>query len=318
MKHILYLIAIVIVAAYAAAQDDPFNTSVDLNTSIVNNDTRENTNATVIISPIQVTDFTLASFSPREVNMGDVQLNIQVQNTGTTELRNVIAFVAAKDFSTYDITPIDLLRPGEKSYVLVSGNFKRSGPLTLTIRINDKTFLQNIVVLDPNAEENAQKLKDIGEQEAKRRQLLDEVSASFTELQSNYTMLEKDLQAKKEGKYNVAEVNLADLKTFLRNTQSSLVIGDADQAKASYTLALSEYNDQKARLDAAQPIKRSIMNVLQDNALVISTIAGAIIAIFTLFEVVKSKKDALYKKIKEVKVDKDTKIVVKQKKGKKE
>jgi len=108
------------------------------------------------------------------------------------------------------------------------------------------------------------------------------------------------------------------LKTFLRNTQSSLVIGDADQAKASYTLAISEYNDQKARLDAAQPIKRSIMNVLQDNALVISTIAGAIIAIFTLFEVVKSKKDALYKKIKEVKVDKDTKIVVKQKKGKKE
>ena len=57
-----------------------------------------------------ITDYDLTNFIPKEFKLGESQLNIQLQNTGTTELKNLLAFVSGKGFSTSDITPIDILR----------------------------------------------------------------------------------------------------------------------------------------------------------------------------------------------------------------
>ena len=48
----------------------------------------------------------------------------------------------------------------------------------------------------------------------------------------------------------------------------------------------------------------------KDKALIISTIVGAILASFALYELLKRKKDELYHKVKEVKIDKSTKLTV--------
>ena len=59
------------------------------------------------------------------------------------------------------------------------------------------------------------------------------------------------------------------------------------------------------------------MKKIKDNIIVISSIAGAIITLFALYELLKKKKEGLYQKIKEIKINKDTTIVVqKKKKGK--
>ena len=87
-----------------------------------------------------ITNFSIASIVPRETKTGDTQFSIQVQNTGTTDLHNVAILVSGYGVSTYDTIPIDTLRPGEKSYVIVMANVREGGNIRLTLKMFDPLF----------------------------------------------------------------------------------------------------------------------------------------------------------------------------------
>jgi hypothetical protein len=250
---------------------------------------------------------------PNQFKVGDAQFNIQVQNTGNVELKNLIAVVSGKGFSTYDVIPIDRLKAEEKSYIIVMGNFKDAGEISLSIRINDKVFSKKVSVSDPNAAAIQENITQTKEKEEADKKELEVLANQLNELVSKYKILEKELENKTENKYDVTNIKLDDLKEFLRNAQSSIIQKDIDQSKVGIALAQSEYEDLNGKLSDADIIKTSISSLLKDNAVLISTIAGSIIASFSLFELLKKKKDHLYETIKEIKINKDTKVVVEKK-----
>ena len=131
-------------------------------------------------------------------------------------------------------------------------------------------------------------------------------------------MLEKELETKKDENYDVSSVNLDDLKKLVRDAEAALIKGDSEQGEVSFTLALDEYKNQKIKIEEAKKIKKSFTQILRENALLISTFAGSLIALFTLIEILKKKKESLYQKIKEVRVDKNTRIVVEKKQNDKQ
>ena len=237
-----------------------------------------------------IVDFTITNFIPKEFKIGDVQFNIQVENIGNTEIKNLMAIVSGDGFSTYDMTPIDLLRSGEKSYIIVLGNLKKEGTITLNIRINEKIFYKDITVINP-ASVNYTKLK---EEEEKKKAILDTFSVQFDELKNNYDLLEKELETKRNSNYDVSGVNLNDLKNLIRDVQSSLILENVGQTNASITLALEEYYYEKQELDNAILMKKTIMMIAKENAIVISTLAGALVTLFTLYEILKKKKEGLH------------------------
>jgi len=103
---------------------------------ITENQTSANeTNFTSVIPDIE-----LKNFIPKDFNLGDTQFSIQIVNLKNETINNTSAFVVGKGFSTYDIVPIDSLSPGERGYILVLGNFKESGEINLTVRINQYAF----------------------------------------------------------------------------------------------------------------------------------------------------------------------------------
>jgi len=333
-KHIIP-IGLILVSLFTVIveADDTLSNLTNSNTSVIStldtnetlplNETELPANQTNNETQGPFTDYEMVAILPREFKVGETTLNIQIKNTGTTVLNNLMAFVSGKGFASYDVTPIDLLRPGEKSYIVVSGTFEKEGNVTLTIWVQDKSFYYNVTVMDPDALAREQQLNQLEYAQERARASIAVISAQLADLINNYTQLENDLERKRSSSYDVSNVNLEDLKKFVRNTQSSLVRGDAQEANASFTVTLNEYNDQKSKLDKAPFVKKTLLMKIKDQAVLISTLSGAVIASFTLYELLKKKKDALYRKVKELKIDKSTKITVekkdepKPKKGKK-
>ncbi|MBI3033471.1 hypothetical protein HYY69_08410 [Candidatus Woesearchaeota archaeon] len=279
-----------IVADYGTISNNITNTTNTTNTSTTTTPIEQN-NQTTNEMPVDIEGVDLISILPDTFNVGDIQLSIELQNNGTITLNNVPALVSGKGFSTYNIISIPLLEPKQTGYVIVMGNFKQGGELPLTIKVNDFTFKYNVTVVDSNkATETAQ---DIEQKNANIQSL----TSQLQEFEQKYRDLEQQFHDKKRDKYDVADINIADLKTFLTNTRTALLTNDIVTANASFDLVQNEYAYQKTKLDKAQIIEESFSQTLKNNAVLISSIAGAIIMLFTLYELLKKKKESLKKVI---------------------
>ena len=318
--YIVVVLALLLMFASVIALDE----NITSNQSDINQtESNQTLNETIVLEEnitqgTSVPVLEVLAIIPSEFKIGDVQFNIQIKNNGLEEFNDVIATISGNGFATYDVVPIDLLGSGEKSYIIVSGNFKQEGDIRLTIRINGYLFYQNITVLDPNSGQDANKVKELEKKEAQELKELEVMKAQLDELQLKLRGLEDEYYEKKSESYDVSGIVTKDLKSFLRNAQSSLIHGDVEQLKVDLTLASSEYDDQKRNLDSARLIKRSFTSVIKDNAILITTLLGSIMAMVTFFELVKKKKEALYQKVKSMKIDKDTRVTIETKEENKE
>lgn len=249
-------------------------------------------NDTADVPPEENPDFMITAFSPSKPKMGDVIFNIDVKNTGNVRLKDLVPIVSGDGFSTYDLVPISSIDPGETSKMFVMGRLDKAGEMILSVKLGTKIFYVKLYV------EGGEQKDDTAAKEAEERrklEMLAQINIQYDELKENYTLLESDYSAKKS-KYDVSEVNLEDLKEYLRSTQSSIIAKDPDKANISINLALTEYADQKRMLDNAQ--KKPFLNKIKENILVISTIAGSIITLVTLMEIFGRKKEKIYEKVK--------------------
>ena len=226
------------------------------------------------------------NFFPKDFKMGDVQFNIQVQNKKNDSLSNLIAFVTGRGFSTYDVFPVDL-DPDERGYILISGNFRESGAITLKIIIENNVFYQNVTVIDEKnaTEQDLERLRN----EEEQRNLLMNLSNQIEELKNNYNALELELEQKAEDNFDASKVNLNDLKSYIRSAESLILEENANKANINIKLAFEEYEIQKNKLENLK--SKSIIARIKENALIFSTIAGALITFFTLYELLKRKSE---------------------------
>jgi hypothetical protein len=247
----------------------------------------EITNPVVVNNPSEtIPNLNLTNFMPKEVKLGDVQFNLQIQNNLNETATNIIAFVVGTGFSTYEMIPIDSLAVGDKSYIFVYGNLKQAGNITLTIKINEEIFYQNITVLDTDSDK--QKLEEI-QKEQEIEQQIKNISDSLAVLKQNFTYLE-NLYEEKEGKnYDVSSVNLNTLDNYIHNIQADILIRNVDDANVNLNLANEEYILQKNKLDNVKKVP--FITLLKNNAVLFSTFAGAILTFFALYELLKKKKE---------------------------
>ena len=284
---VLCFVSLLFVSGLVLADNETITGLVTLNDSAQNG-----TNLTVNLSDafvLPTASFEIKKFFPTETKVGDIQLSINVQNLKNETVSDLYAYVSGDGFSSYNVVPIDSLKPQEKSYILVSGNFKKAGNINLTIRMNQETFYQTVKVSDDSASVNIY-----------NSQLALNLSAELSNLKNSYTSLESDVQVKKTEGYDVSAVSLSDLKVMLRDAQASLLSEDLVQARVKIDLAEEEYQSQFAKMSKLSKV--SLSYKIKDNAVLFSTLAGAIITFFTLYELLKRKKENLKEKIKSINI----------------
>lgn len=258
-------------------------------------------------SSIIVQNLILTNFMPQEVKLGDVQFNIQVQNNENVTVNNTFAFVTGNGFSTYNVASIASLAPQEKDYIFVYGNLRQSGNITLTIKINDETFYQNITVINQNTESDQQKLDELQAEQEKEKQIKN-ISDQLNVLKQNFTVLQNELSDKQSGNYDVSLINLNILDNYLHNIQADILTGNINDANINLNLANQEYLTQKNNLDNTKKVP--LITILKNNVVLFSTFATAILTVFALYELFKKKKEdisEISKKIGEKKRDKKKK-----------
>ena len=268
-----------------------FNTTI--NETIAINETQENTT-----EPVKVAKLTITNFIPKEFEIGDVQFNIEVKNTGDLDFKNLRAFISGEGFYTYNVLPIGQLNPKESAYMVVMGKFEKAGKINLSITLDQFLFSQSVNITDPNKASEEQKLEKLRQEEEKQK-ALDSLTLVLEDLELNYTKLEKELYDKKEDKYDVSDITLKDLKDYLRKLRADITVGDLNQSKATLNVALDEFNYQKEKLANVKLIKQPFMEIVRSNLLLISSLAASIITFFALFELLHKKKESI-KKIVEV------------------
>ncbi|MEK6872429.1 MAG: hypothetical protein AABW90_00270 [Nanoarchaeota archaeon] len=264
-SQILFLLALILISLL-------FNSLI-----IAQNGNNETSNETQIENiSTTTTAVSITKFFPKEVKVGDVQFNMQIQNNLNENLKNIAVFISGKGFSTYEIIPIEELTPLERDYVFINGNFKVSGNITLTIRINSEIFYENVSVIDTGI-----KIED--DKEFLKKETLRNLSIELENLKKSYVALELELSGKKEKGYAISNINLEDLKKYMRDAESGIIIEDINFAKANLKLAQDEYDYQKEKLDNAKIVP--IITRIKENAILISTIIGAVLAFFALSEI---------------------------------
>jgi hypothetical protein len=275
------------------------------------NQTSENT---TIPENISTHKLILTNFMPREVKMGDVQFNLQVQNNQNETATNIIAFVTGAGFSTYEMIQIDSLATMDKSYIFVYGNLKQAGNITLTIKINEDIFYQNITVINPDSDK--EKLDEI-KKEQEIEQKIKNISDSLVILKQNYSSLETLYETKERQSYDVSSVNLDILNNYIHNIQANILVRNVEDAKVNLNLAYDEYETQKSKLENVNKIP--IITLLKNNTVLFTTFAGAILTFFALFELLKKKREEvkeLSEKLAEKKEELEKKRKHRLKKGK--
>lgn len=257
--------------------------------------------------PPKVTDYAMTKFAPTSVDKGDVLFNVEINNTGTVALENLVPVIVARGFSTYDSIPIQKLEPGEKDTAIISGAISSEGNILVTVKVGNKVFYQTITVQATKPADETNKV-DTETKLALTQELAD--------VKAQYLALEKELSEKSE-KYDTGTVNLDSLKNYVMEAQTNLYSDDLIKANVTLLNAKTELDDQKNKLENSQ--KKPFLDKLKDNILIISAIAGALLTIFSFYEILRQKQKNIVQKIHEVKITKETKVFLKpKKKGKKE
>lgn len=243
-------------------------------------------------------NITIIKIIPRTFNIGDAQFSIQVKNELNETQINVYARITGDGFSTYDVIPIDFLEAYSKGYMLVTGNFKKSGTIMLTIKINSETFYENVSVSSTSS-------GDIIQQEEIKKAILGNLTIELEKINENYTLIEQEIANKKRSGYDVSQISTSDLKKYIRDAQAGILAGDVQGAQLNINLAKVEYTDVRDLIDNAKQV--SLITRIKDNAVLFSAIAGAVLTFFALYELLKNKKERISTHIKEIEVKKKSK-----------
>ena len=95
------------------------------------------------------------------------------------------------------------------------------------------------------------------------------------------------LAQKEKENYDVKSVSLVDLKKYIRETQASILGGHLEDARVNFGLATEESNALEEKIASLKKV--SFIKRFKDQVIIFSSIAGAIITLFALYELLKKK-----------------------------
>ena len=184
----------------------------------------------------------LKNVIPTNFRVGDSQFSIQIENAINETFTDVYARITGDGFSTYDVIPVDILEPYERGYILISCNFKKSGNITLTIKINSETFYKNVSVSQESSNQENQ-------QNEEKKAKLENLTIELNNIKEKNNLIEQEIIDKKNKGYDVSQVSTSDLKRYTRDAQEAVLASDIQGAELNIILANLEYNDLKSLVD---------------------------------------------------------------------
>lgn len=294
-RYLLLVMILCLLLPFALAQSNDSTNESSENQTMVTNTSELNVleNSTTqgeeengenqSISVPLVTDFTMVGLSSSTNSTGDAVLRIEISNTGTAPIEDLVPIIVARGFSTYDVAPLPFVAPGEKGTAIVTGSFSIPGDIVVTVKVGDKVFYDTISLSDTKKREE-EKAREL--EEAQTKEALKVLQGQFEILKKATKEAETQYEEKKDS-YLLNEVSFTSLKKYIAETQSHLLSSEAKLANISLALAREELNDVTEKLTTAQ--KRPFTQTLRDNLLPISGIAAAFMTIYSLYELIKSK-----------------------------
>ncbi len=303
LKYCFWLVVISSVVMGVFADDLANETIIDNSTVIGNLTLAINETGPIDTPAAPVSRFEIVEIQPKAAAKGDVLLSVKLKNNGNVLLQNLIPILVAKGFSAYDVVPIKALEPGTDAISYISGEFSAAGNILLTLKINDELFYDKIVIEDIKAADTEQKKLE----ETAIAANLDALNAQFEDLKDKYKELEIGIIAKRND-YELTDVKLDDMKRYLLDAQINILSGSLQKANVSLMLALTEYNDQRFKLDHA-PV-RPFLQKIKDNLLLISGIATAIITMISFYELMKKKKQDIVQTVKSVRIGNTSQVII--------
>jgi len=244
-----------------------------------------------------VEDITIERFSPTEISIGTEQITIFLKNTGNVDLRRVYTVISGDGITQIDKTPIDIIRTGDKDFVLSNINASKSGIIDIVIKLYadgdilhkfaEQITVKNPLVVIQKPEYNVTLLSN----------LLDEQ-------RQTYKLLEKEFEIKNSQGYPVEIVYEKLKETYIQiiDVQSFLIEEDYKKAEAKIEIIKSNLADIKEQLDGSQKKVITLGSKIKNNLLLYGSIAAALVSIFTAYKLVQNSIDkkkflALHRKI---------------------
>ena len=241
------------------------------------------------------TEIIFTNFTPTIAEIGDVTFAIEVKNIGVLPTPPLTPTIEGKGFTTFEVHSLAGLAPRETGWMEVEGELIETGTLLMTIRVDGKIFYRRVIVILPKEFPNSREKAELDKlKEATRKELDNEL----WQLESSAASLEKNLYERRED-YDIESINLIALQNYLRDARYNLVSSNMQRANISIILARQELALQMERLIQAQP--KSFVSKINNNILILSTVAGGLITIFAFYELLRKKHQHVTKKLKKKK-----------------
>lgn len=232
---------------------------------------------------------------PELLRTGDVQFSILFVNNGTAPFYTSTVGLVYPGFASYSVSVLDELAPGAKGFVLVSGKFEEAGTGNLTVQVGSASFLFPIHIR-PALVGIVNSAKVLQEQ-------LEAVSLELDEVKKRYALLEQERTTKVKERYAVSSILLDDAKDYLRDAEAALIRQEPLEARVALALVEDELALRSLQLSVVE--KKSFLDTLKENAVLFSTLGGALVMFFTLYELLKKKSVGAVETVKHMVVKKE-------------
>jgi len=225
-------------------------------------------------------NFTIFDFSPKEVLTGDVQFSIAIENNKSDPPEESSIIVSGKGFSMDDVVLISFF--GNKSIVFVYGKAKETGNIALTININGKEYLQDIVSFNATGEKK-EELIAIQEKE----NLIENLSVQLDKLSRDLNEIEKRTDKKRDEDYDVSPVDIEHLKNYIIEIQESLFNKETEGVEDKIKEAYQEYSVLEENLKSVKKV--SFTDKAKDYAKIILIISATVLIVFLFYELAEKR-----------------------------
>lgn len=288
MKGVMFFLLCFLLVSVSATSE---NLSIaEQNTSLQRNETAPSNSSSVSFFPVR--SVSLVRITPDSFTQGDAQFTLVLRNNGTEALYSLVPVLAGTGFASYEITPLERLEVNGTGYILVRGLFQQAGNVTLSIRIGEQIFSLSVFIRSLTSLALPVSPLD-----------LTNLTERLTSLKRTYESLEALRTTKANQGYDVSDIHLDEAKKLLREAESSLLLKEGEQALVKLTLAQEELIQQDGKLAVVQPTSLSAQ--LKENAVLFSTLAGALLTFFTLYELLKKKSVGAVESVKQTLVKKE-------------
>ncbi|MEK6964075.1 MAG: hypothetical protein AABX70_06610 [Nanoarchaeota archaeon] len=226
----------------------------------------------------------LDKVSPKQLELGQAQLNVFVSNLYQSDASNVDAKVSGAGIKTLSSIPIGKIFSKDKDAVVLTVKVDESGTIDVLVRITgivggEEVALNEYAQVEVKAKETVPPVK-ISESEVEK------ISKEINQDKDDLNSLELEYQKKKADGYLVSELydRVKYVRGLLQEAQKSLLDNKYEDAKKTLSLVASSLDDLRQALQESTKVDKSLKDTIKDNALLITTIIGALVAVIGFLE----------------------------------